>query len=96
MTRKYYIYILGNDQMTLYIGVTNDLFRRGEEHKRKLVGGFTSKYGLTKLLYYEMFDKAQGAIEREKQLKHWNRDWKIRLIKKMNPYFKDLWNDISV
>ncbi len=76
---------------TLYIGVTNDLERRMFEHKRKLVLGFTSKYGLDKLMYFEQFQYVNDAIKREKQLKNWNRQWKIDLIEENNKN----WNDLS-
>lgn len=85
---------MGNNRPTLYIGVTNNLVRRVHEHKLHLVEGFTKKYSLTKLLYYESFDKIEDAILREKQLKHWNRDWKLELITKINPTQKDLYKDI--
>lgn len=90
----YYIYILGNDKPTLYIGVTNNLVRRIYEHKYEFVNGFTKKYKLKKLLYFEVFANIQDALIREKQLKHWNRKWKMDLIKNQNPYFIDLYNKI--
>ena len=80
---------------TLYIDVTNDLERRMIEHKNKLVEGFTSKYSLTKLMYFESFQYVNDAIKREKQLKNWNRQWKIDLIEKDNLNWIDLsidWN----
>ncbi|MEO1031998.1 MAG: GIY-YIG nuclease family protein [Bacteroidota bacterium] len=93
---QYYVYILSNMKNgTLYIGVINDLERRMFEHKNKLVKGFTSKYGLTKLMYYEEFQYVNDAIRREKQLKNWNRQWKIDLIEKDNLNWIDLsidWN----
>lgn len=92
--KKYFVYILGNERPTLYIGVTNNLVRRVWEHKEELVDGFTRKYGLTKLLYFEQFSYVEDAIKREKQLKHWNRTWKLELIKKTNPEFKDLYVSI--
>ncbi|APY00410.1 GIY-YIG nuclease family protein [Lacinutrix venerupis] len=89
---QYYMYILSNKKNgTLYIGVTNDLERRIFEHKKKLIEGFTKKYGLNKLIYFEQFQYINDAIEREKQLKNWNRSWKIELIEKEN---KD-WTDLS-
>lgn len=89
---QYYMYILSNKKNgTLYIGVTNDLERRIFEHKKKLVEGFTKKYGLNKLIYFEQFQYVNDAIKREKQLKNWNRSWKIELIEKEN---KD-WTDLS-
>ena len=92
--RNYCVYIMGNDRPTLYIGVTNNLIRRVYEHKHGLVEGFTKKYGLEKLLYFEVFDQIADAILREKQLKHWNREWKLNLIKVKNPTMKDLYSEI--
>ena len=95
MNKSYYIYILGNDRPTLYIGITNDLVRRVYEHKQGFVDGFTSKYNLKKLLDFEIFNNVTDAITREKQLKHWNREWKLQLIKKENPTLRDLYNKIT-
>ena len=90
--RQYYVYILSNlNNNVLYIGVTNNLIRRAYEHKNKLVEGFSKRYNLTKLVYYETTEIIESAIEREKQLKNWHRDWKINLINKFNPE----WNDLS-
>jgi putative endonuclease len=90
-----YIYILTNkNNTTLYIGVTSNLIKRIYEHKNSFVDGFSSKYKLKKLIYFEVFNNIQEAIKREKQLKKWNRSWKIELIKKLNPTFKDLYYDI--
>ena len=94
MKNTYYVYVVGNQRPTLYIGITNDLVRRIYEHKNKLVDGFTKKYGLDKLLYYEIFESPDDAIQREKQLKHWNREWKLDLIAKNNVSFRDLYPDI--
>lgn len=82
--KTYYVYIMGNFRPTLYIGVTANLIRRVYEHKHGLVEGFTRRYGLKKLLYLETFNNVADAIVREKQLKHWNRRWKLDLIKKAN------------
>jgi putative endonuclease len=93
--KQYYIYILTNrSNKVFYIGVTNDLIRRVFEHKNKLVEGFTRKYNLVKLIYYEMTNDIESAIKREKQLKNWHRDWKINLISQFNPEWKDLSNRI--
>jgi len=78
----------------LYTGITNDLIRRAYEHKNKLIEGFTKKYNVTKLVYYEIFNDPQTAIEREKSIKNLLRVKKIALIKGMNPSFKDLYQDI--
>jgi putative endonuclease len=94
-SRQYYVYILTNKaNKVLYIGVTNDLNRRIFEHKNKLVDGFTKKYNLTKLIYFEATGDIQSAIEREKQLKNLHRDWKINLINGSNPIWKDLSEDL--
>ncbi len=86
MNRQYYVYILTNkSNKVLYIRVTNSLERRVFEHKNKLVEGFSKKYNLKKLVYYEATDDVISAIRREKQLKNWRRDWKINLIKEFNP-----------
>ncbi len=75
---------------TFYIGVTNNLERRILEHKQKLIDGFTKKYNLTELVYFEEYSRIEDAIFREKQLKNWHREWKINLIKSKNPLMKDL------
>ena len=88
----YFIYILTNfSNSVLYIGITNNLKRRLYEHKHKLVNGFTKKYNVNKLIYYEHSDDILSAISREKQLKNWSREKKIILINKLNPS----WNDLS-
>lgn len=94
MNKQYYVYIMGNDRPTLYIGITNDLIRRVYEHKNGLADGFTKRYRLNKLLYFEVFQWVEDAITREKQLKHWNRQWKLELIQKTNPTLKDLYSEI--
>ncbi|MBT3754755.1 MAG: GIY-YIG nuclease family protein [Candidatus Cloacimonetes bacterium] len=91
----YYVYIMTNfSNSVLYTGVTNNLVRRVYEHKNKLIKGFTSKYNVNKLVYYEEGEEAYGAISREKQIKAGSRRKKIELINSMNPEWKDLWNDI--
>ncbi|MBQ0786699.1 MAG: GIY-YIG nuclease family protein [Oceanihabitans sp.] len=91
---QYYKYILSNMKNgTLYIGMTNDLERRIFEHKNKLFKGFTKKYGLHILVYFEQFQYVNDAIKREKQLKNWNRQWKIDLIEKENRNWEDLSSD---
>ena len=93
---QYYVYILARHRNgTLYIGMTNDLIRRVWEHKQDLVEGFTQKYGVHSLVWYEPVDKPLTAITREKQLKKWNRAWKLRLIEEMNPDWKDLYEDLT-
>lgn len=90
----YYVYIVGNERPTLYIGITNNLQRRIYDHRQKQIVGFTQKYNLTKLLYYEVTNDVKEAIFREKQIKHWNREWKLNLIKSQNPLFIDLYDTI--
>ncbi|MGK9369500.1 GIY-YIG nuclease family protein [Melioribacter sp. Ez-97] len=88
--KSYYVYIMTNKSKTLYTGVTNNLIRRVYEHKNKLISGFTSKYNITKLIYYEEFNDVKKAIKREKQIKGWLRKKKIELIEKENPEWEDL------
>ncbi|MBI4399049.1 MAG: GIY-YIG nuclease family protein [Candidatus Omnitrophica bacterium] len=90
--REYYIYILANRRNgTLYTGVTNNLLRRVREHKEGLIKGFTQKYKINKLVYFESGEDVRDAIEAEKKIKHWNRKWKLELIQKENPYWNDLY-----
>lgn len=94
-TLQSYTYIIANKRNgTLYIGVTGNLAKRIYEHKEKLVDGFSKKYGLDRLVYYEIYEDIQPAIQREKQLKKWNRSWKIELIEKKNPNWNDLYDSI--
>jgi len=88
---EYYVYILASKKNgVLYIGVTNDLERRIGEHKSKIVKGFTTRYNVDKLVYFEEYSNINEAIKREKQLKKWNRQWKIDLIEEENAEWKDL------
>ena len=89
--RTYCVYIMSNHSKTLYIVVTNNLERRVFEHKQKIIEGFTKKYNITKLVYFETTDSIYYAIRREKQLKNWHREWKINLIESINKE----WNDLS-
>ena len=90
-----YVYILASKRNgTLYVGVTSDLVKRIFEHKNSVVEGFTKKYGVHTLVYYEISENIVSAIEREKQIKNWQRKWKIELIEKENPEWKDLYNDL--
>jgi putative endonuclease len=91
--REYYIYIMTNRSRTLYTGVTNDLVRRVFEHKSRENPGFTQKYNITQLVYYESTPDVRSAIEREKQIKGWLRSKKIALIESMNPGWRDLSED---
>ena len=88
--KSYYVYIMTNKSKTLYTGVTNNLERRVYEHKNKLVAGFTNKYNITKLVYYEETNDVHLALVREKQIKGWLRSKKIVLIESENPEWKDL------
>ncbi len=91
MIKNYAVYILTNyNQTTFYIGVTGNLKKRIWEHKNKVVEGFTKKYNLNKLVYYEITDNVETAINREKELKRWHRQWKINLIKETNANVNDL------
>jgi len=93
---QYYVYLLASKKYgTLYTGVTNDLIKRVYEHKESLVDGFTKKYKVHQLVYYEIHDDVHEAILREKQIKKWNRDWKINLIEKDNPHWIDLYNELT-
>ena len=95
MNKQYYIYILTNKRNNvLYSGVTNDLQRRVYEHRKKLVGGFTTKYNVDKLVYYEETDSIEAAIQREKQIKGGSRQKKIDLIEGMNSQWRDLYEDL--
>jgi putative endonuclease len=94
--RHYYVYILASKiGGTIYIGVTNDLVRRVYEHKEDLVDGFTKKYKIHRLVYFEQHSDIEAAIQREKQLKKRNRRWKIQLIEETNPNWVDLYPSIA-
>lgn len=90
----FFTYIMASDSGTLYIGMTNDLVRRVSEHKEWKIEGFTKKYKCKKLVYYESTKYVYNAIEREKELKDWNRQKKEELIRSINPIWKDLYRDI--
>jgi len=93
---EYYVYIMASERNgTLYVGITNDLIRRVYEHRENLAEGFTKKYGVKMLVYYESTQSVESAIQREKQIKKWNRKWKLELIEKMNPEWKDLYEEIT-
>lgn len=92
---EYYVYILASQKYgTLYVGVTNDLVRRMYEHKNDMVEGFTKKYQVNQLVYYEQTGQIQSAIMVEKRMKKWRRQWKIELIEAYNPEWKDLYFDL--
>ena len=95
MTKQPAVYILASKRNgTLYIGVTSDLQKRAWEHKNDLVEGFTKRYGVHRLVYYELHQDMMSAISREKQMKKWNRAWKLELIERQNPGWRDLWEGI--
>ena len=93
--KNYYVYLVTNKlHGTLYIGITDNLVRRGNEHRNGLIDGFTKKYNLKRLVYFEVFNRVEDAIHREKRLKKWNRQWKIELIEKVNPEWTDLYEQL--
>ncbi|MDP2919700.1 MAG: GIY-YIG nuclease family protein [Dehalococcoidia bacterium] len=93
--KTYYVYIMASKRNgTLYIGVTNDLIRRVYEHKNDLIQGFTKKYGVHTLVWFDQCDDVAVVIQREKQIKAWQRKWKLRLIEEKNPDWKDLYEEL--
>jgi putative endonuclease len=90
LTKHYFVYIMASHSRVIYVGMTNDLRRRVAQHQQKLVEGFTQKYNVTRLVYYEMTEEVHAALEREKQIKAWRRSKKVALIESMNPRWKDL------
>jgi len=92
---SFWVYILSSRPGgTLYVGITNNLIRRAFEHREGMIPGFTKRYGVKMLVYYEEHATAEAAIQREKNIKHWSREWKIDLIVSMNPEWRDLYDDI--
>ena len=95
--KQYYVYVLASRRHgTLYVGVTGDLLRRVWEHKDGEVDGFTKRYGITRLDYFEVFQDPEAAIRREKVLKRWPREWKINLIEQNNPDWSDLYSGLAM
>jgi putative endonuclease len=93
---QFFVYILASRKHgTLYIGMTNDLLRRTYEHREGMIEGFTRRYGVKRLVYYETYQNVRDAIQREKALKEWRRDWKIALIERENPDWSDLYYGIA-
>ncbi len=93
--KRFFVYILASDRNgTLYVGMTSDLVRRVWQHKEKVVAGFTEKYTISRLVYFCELGTAEAAITREKQVKKWNRAWKLRLIEEMNPEWDDLYDSL--
>ena len=96
-SRLFYVYLLASrKQGTLYLGVTKDLIRRIYQHREKLTPGFSSQYDIRRLVWFETYDDPVNAIEREKEVKKWRRAWKINLIEKSNPDWKDLYSEITL
>ena len=96
MAKQPCVYLLASSKKgTLYLGVTSNLIKRVWEHKNKVVDGFTGKYNIDKLVFYEQYRDPDNAIRREKRLKKYNRKWKLDLIEKSNPHWKDLYGEIS-
>ncbi|HRN62054.1 MAG TPA: GIY-YIG nuclease family protein [Luteimonas sp.] len=96
MNKQPAVYMLASNRNgTLYVGVTSSLVGRIWQHRNHLAPGFTDRYGVTKLVWYEVHETMESAIVREKQLKKWNRDWKLRLIEEANPYWGDLWPSLA-
>ncbi|HEY3776518.1 MAG TPA: GIY-YIG nuclease family protein [Rhizomicrobium sp.] len=92
---SYYVYILASRRNgTLYAGVTSDLVRRASQHRNDVLGGFTSRYGVHRLVWYEAYQDVNVAINRETCIKRWRRAWKLDLIEAMNPYWKDLFDEL--
>ena len=93
--KSFYVYMLCSGRNgTLYIGVTSDLIKRVYEHKNNLADGFTKRYNVHSLVWYEVYASAELAIQREKQIKKWQRPWKLRLIEELNPQWKDLYDNL--
>jgi len=96
VVKQYYVYMMASKRNgTLYVGVTSDLIKRVYEHRHGLVGGFTKKYGVTRLVYYETLDDPHEAITREKRIKKWRREWKVNLIKESNAQWRDLYDELA-
>ena len=97
MEKRFHVYIMASKRNgTLYVGVTSDLIKRVWQHKNNEVAGFTEKYDVHDLVFFEQHDNAESAIMREKRLKKWNRAWKLRLIEEKNPQWKDLYPEICM
>jgi putative endonuclease len=93
--RQGYVYIMTNrPNGTLYVGVTSDLIKRAHQHREGVVAGFTKTYELKMLVYFEQYDDIRDAIQREKNIKHWSRAWKVRLILRDNPAWRDLFDEL--
>ena len=96
MDKTYYVYLLASNRYgTLYAGMTSDRIKRAWQHRESLAEGFTKKYDVKQLVWYELHSDVRAAITREKQIKKWNRAWKIELIQEQNPQWQDLYEDIA-
>lgn len=96
MPKRGYVYLLASQRNgTLYVGVTSDLIKRVWEHKNDVRDGFTKRYGVHRLVYYEVHEDIREAIRREKRVKKWKRAWKIQLIEQMNPIWRDLYDELN-
>jgi putative endonuclease len=94
--KAFFVYLLASGlRGTLYVGVTSDLMKRVWEHKSKVAPGFTARYGIDRLVWFETHETAEAAITREKQLKEWHRDWKMNLIERDNPHWTDLYSSLG-
>ncbi len=94
--KQYFVYMLASDRNgTIYIGVTSDILRRVHQHREETTKGFTTRYGVKHLVWFEIHSSITHAIQREKTLKHWSRAWKIALIEKDNPTWRDLYDDLA-
>ena len=97
VTKQFFVYILASKRNgTLYTGITSNLIKRVWQHKNNIIEGFTQKYNVKILVYYEVHGNAESAITREKRIKKWRRAWKLQLIEKMNPQWKDLYEQICL
>jgi putative endonuclease len=95
--KAFFVYLLASEvRGTLYVGVTSDLMKRVWEHKTKAVPGFTARYGVDRLVWFESHENAEAAITREKQIKEWKRDWKVNLIERDNPHWIDLYPSLGI
>ena len=95
MSKQFFVYIMANGPRgVLYIGMTSDLPGRAWEHRERLLKGFTKRYGVDRLVYFEPHDDAYIAAQRERAMKRWRRDWKIELVEKRNPTWRDLFGDV--
>ncbi|WP_082576268.1 MULTISPECIES: GIY-YIG nuclease family protein [unclassified Lysobacter] len=96
MSKSPAVYVLASSRKgTLYVGVTSDLVSRIWQHREHITDGFSKRYDVTRLVWYELTESMESAIQREKQIKKWNREWKIRLIEERNPTWRDLWPEIA-